>query len=116
MGSSTDFVEFISEQLAGTGDIDLRKMFGEYAIYCDGKVIGLLCNDQFFLKKTDAGASLLGPDAEEAPPYPGASMYYLISDVDSREFLSRLARATCDALPPAKPKPRKKKVLKRIAE
>ena len=115
MASSADFAEFIFEQLAGAGDIALRKMFGEYAVYCDGKVIAFLCDDQFFLKKTDAGAGLLGPDAEEAPPYPGASMYYLVSDVDNREFLSRLARASCDALPPPKPKsgPRKKKAARR---
>ena len=116
MATHTDFAEFISEQLAGTGDIALRKMFGEYAVYCDGKVIGFFCDDQFFLKKTVAGADLLGSNAKEAPPYPGASMYYLISDVDNRELLSRLARATCDALPPSKPKRRKKKVSKRNLE
>jgi hypothetical protein len=35
-------------------------MFGEYAIYCDGKVVALVCDDQFFLEPTAAGRALLG--------------------------------------------------------
>ncbi len=30
--------------------ITTRKMFGDYGIYCDGKIFGLICNDCFFVK------------------------------------------------------------------
>ncbi len=55
MASSLDFVHYICQQIDGAGMISYRKMFGEYAIYCDGKVIGLICDNQFFVKKTTAG-------------------------------------------------------------
>ncbi len=55
----------------GAGAVSARKMFGEYALYLDGKVVGLICDDRLFLKPVPALAALL-PDAEDAPPYPGA--------------------------------------------
>ena len=50
MASSTDFVQFITDQCAGAGDITTRKMFGDYGIYCDGKIFGLICDDCFSLR------------------------------------------------------------------
>ena len=39
------------------------------------------------------------------PPYDGAKDYFYISDVDDRDYLVRLIKATIPALP--KPKPKK---------
>jgi TfoX/Sxy family transcriptional regulator of competence genes len=57
MASDRDFVEFIVDQLENAGDIASRKTFGEYAIYCDGKITALVCNNQLFVKPTEAGRS-----------------------------------------------------------
>ena len=38
MASKIEFVEFIAEQLREAGEITNRKMFGEYGIYCNGKI------------------------------------------------------------------------------
>ncbi|HHS82096.1 MAG TPA: competence protein TfoX, partial [Devosia sp.] len=43
MASSQEFVDFVVEQMGGAGTISARKMFGEYGVYCDGKLIGLVC-------------------------------------------------------------------------
>ena len=40
-------------------------------------------------------------------PYEGAKNYFFIPDVDDRDYISALVRATCNALPA--PKPKKKK-------
>ena len=48
-----------------------------------------------------AGRSLI-PDLPEAPPYPGAKDYFLIENVDDRDFLTALTLTTCQALPEAK--------------
>ncbi|HAS82470.1 MAG TPA: hypothetical protein DCS43_07310, partial [Verrucomicrobia bacterium] len=48
----------------------LQKMFGEYGLYCDGTIEALICNDQLFIKPTEAGRSFI-KHAVEAPPYPG---------------------------------------------
>ena len=84
-------------------------MFGEYAIYCDEKVVALVCDDTLFLKPTEVGKTLLG-SPEEAPPYPGSKPYYFISEdrCEDREFLSALIEATAKALPAAKKKSSKK--------
>lgn len=106
MASSIDFVQFITDQCAGAGDITTRKMFGDYGIYCDGKIFGLICDDCFFIKVTEAGQSMLRT-MELRQPYEGAKNYFFIPDIDDRDYISALVRATCDALPA--PKPKKKK-------
>jgi TfoX/Sxy family transcriptional regulator of competence genes len=90
--------------MAAAGQITSRKMFGEYAIYCGKKVVALVCDNQLFVKPTPAGKAILGRPAE-APPYPGAKLYYLIDDrIDDGDWLSRLIAKTAQELPAPKPK------------
>lgn len=42
MASNPDFVQFIADQCAKAGDITTRKMFGDYSIYCNGKIFGVI--------------------------------------------------------------------------
>lgn len=58
MASGKDFVEFVADQLREAGKITYRKMFGEYGVYCDGKLFALVCDDQFFVKITEEGRKL----------------------------------------------------------
>ncbi len=53
--------------MRGAGEISYKKMFGEYGVYCNEKFIGVICDNQLYIKKTEAGA-LLYPGCEEAPP------------------------------------------------
>jgi len=106
MASSPDFVQYIADQCARAGEITVKKMFGDYGIYCDGKIFGLICDDSLYLKPTDAVKPLLRV-VELRPPYDGARDYYLIADVDDRDYLTTLVGETCKALP--EPKPRKKR-------
>ena len=110
MSSDPSFVAFVCEQIGEAGAVTARKMFGEYAIYCDGKVVGLVCDNQFFVKPTVGGRSLL-KNATEAPPYKAAKPYFLIGDeLEDRGFVAQLIRQTALELPapkPKQPKPRK---------
>lgn len=106
MASDLDFVEYVCEQISGAGAITYRKMFGEYGIYCNGKVIGVICDNQFFVKKTEAGVSLC-PNCEEAAPYTGAKAHLVIDSVDDRDLMARFIAVTYQELPA--PKPKKKK-------
>ena len=111
MASDIGFVEFIVDQIENAGEIRYRKMFGEYALYCDGKVMALVCDDQLFIKPTEAGKAFI-EDVIEAPPYPGAKPYFLIEDqFADKEWISDLVRLTVTELPEprAKRKPKKKK-------
>ena len=106
MASSLDFVEYVCEQLRGAGEITYKKMFGEYGVYCNGKIIGVICDNQLFVKKTSAGAAVY-PNCREASPYEGAKAHFLVEDMEDRERMTRFISASYDELP--RPKPRKKK-------
>lgn len=110
MASDQEFVDFIVDQIQGAGLITFRKMFGEYAIYCNGKVVALVCDNQLFVKQSEAGRKYIG-EVVEAPAYPGAKMSFLIEDgCEDGEWLSGLISVTADELP--EPKPKKKKESK----
>ena len=112
MGSSLDTVQFICDQ-AGLGHrLTYRKMFGEFGLYLDGKIIALVCDDQLFLKPTPEGRAFLGP-VPEAPPFPGAKMFPLLSaELDDPERLAQAFEITARALPEPKLKMAKKKKAK----
>lgn len=109
MASSQSTVDHIVSQMGGAGIITSRKMFGEYALYCDGKVIAFVCDDNLFIKPTPEGKDFY-PEAEDAPAYPGSKLYMLISEDkwEDREFMSELVSVTYNALPAIKPKKTKK--------
>ncbi|MBZ5788566.1 TfoX/Sxy family protein [Burkholderia contaminans] len=100
MASSQSTVDFIVEQMGAAGTVSARKMFGEYGIYCDGKMAALVCDDRLFVKPTPEGRAFLGA-CEEGSPYPGAKPHLVIGGErwDDREWLSALIRITAAQLP-----------------
>lgn len=111
MASDAEFVQFVVDQLAGLhGRVSHRKMFGEYAVYLDGKVVALICDNRLLFKPTEAGRSFIGDDLVEEPPYPGAKNSFLIGEkIDDADWLVELMKLTAAELPPPKPKKKKKK-------
>jgi TfoX/Sxy family transcriptional regulator of competence genes len=110
MASRQTTVDFILEQIADAGTVSAKKMFGEYGIYCDGKMVALVCDDQLFVKPTESGRSFIG-NFTEGFPYPGAKACFLITGDkwDNRNWLSELIRISATELPlPKKKTPRKK--------
>ena len=103
MASSADFVQYITDQCSGAGEIFVKKMFGDYGIYCDGLIFGLICDNCLYLKPTEAERALLR-SVEMRPPYDGAKDYFFIDDVDDRDYLSAIVRETCKELPLPKSK------------
>jgi TfoX/Sxy family transcriptional regulator of competence genes len=108
MASSPDTVQFICDQAGLGARLTFRKMFGEYALYVDGKVVALVCDDQLFLKPTPEGKAYLGP-VPEAPPYPGIRPFPILSALlDDPERLAAALSITADALPLPKTKTKTK--------
>lgn len=113
MASDQEFVDFIVEMLSAELGVSCRKMFGEYALYLDGKVVAMVCDNQLFVKKTETGAEFAGEIAEGAP-YPGAKPAFLIEDrLEDREWLTELVRITAAALPLPKPKSKSRSAVKK---
>jgi DNA transformation protein and related proteins len=100
MTSKQATVDFILDQIVTLGNVRARKMFGDYALYCDEKVVGLICNDQLFIKYTDVGKEFADGRYIEGCAYPGAKPSMDVSDsIDDRDFLCMLVRMTAGALP-----------------
>ncbi|MBC3882774.1 TfoX/Sxy family protein [Undibacterium sp. LX40W] len=104
MATDISFVEFIVDQCRHAGAVRYKKMFGEYALYCDDRVVAFLCDNQFFLKPHPQLKAMLD-SVNEAPPYPGAKNYYLLSDeLDQPQQLVALIRQAATLFPATKPK------------
>ena len=105
MATDQSTVDFLADQLTRLPSIRTRKMFGEYALYCDEKVVALICDNQLFVKPSPADAAFKDR-CSEAPPYPGAKNYWLVPEDlwEDREWLADVIRQTADALPAPKPK------------
>jgi TfoX/Sxy family transcriptional regulator of competence genes len=111
MATEKSFADFIVDQVENAGLIAAKKMFGEYALYCDGKVVAFICDNKLFVKPTEAGRAFIG-NVIKAPPYPGGKMWFLIEDkVEDREWISNLIRITYKELPEQKIKKKKNKEL-----
>lgn len=107
MASDLHFVAYVADQIGCPGRLTFRKMFGEYALYLDGKVVALVSDNQCFAKPTEAGRALLGAPIE-VKPYPSAKPHFLIAEqLDDRALVSRLVQVTAAALPAPKPKKRR---------
>jgi TfoX/Sxy family transcriptional regulator of competence genes len=108
MATKQSTAEYLADQMSGAGAIRVHKMFGEYAVYCNEKIVALICDEQLFVKPTVSGKALIG-SVQESPPYPGAKPYFLITgdECEDREFLCSLIMATAKELP--EPKKKKKK-------
>ena len=113
MSTQQRTIDYLTDQLSFASQITTRKMFGEYAIYSGGKVVAFVCDDELFVKPTDAGKKFL-KEVEEKPAYPGSKMYYWIfgDKWDDAEWLSELITITANDLPEPKPKKMKRKAAK----
>ncbi len=104
MASDQSFADYATDQIKGAGRVSSRKMFGEYAIYCDEKVVALLCDNQLYMRPTTGGRAFIGR-VTEGSPFPGAKAHFLVTDqLDDREWLTELVVITARELPVPKPK------------
>lgn len=112
MASTQIYVDEICQRANLAGQLTAKKMFGEYALYLDGKIVGLICDNQLYLKPTEAGRHLLSTVVEQAP-YPGAKPHFRLGDVvNDTPKLQTLLAATAEALPAPKAKPAKRPTKK----
>lgn len=109
MATDRGTVDHILETLGEGRPVSARAMFGEYALYCDAKVVGLICDDSLFLKDRPVARTLID-DPEMGLPYHSAKPHIVADSLlDDPEALRAMVWAIADDLPAPKPKkPRKK--------
>ena len=107
MSNDPDFIQYVCDQVSDDCEVCYRHMFGGTTLYSKGKVVALICDNQLFVKPTEAGRAYIG-NVTEAPAYEGSKDFFLIEDsIDDSDWLTELIRRTEHELP--KPRPGKKK-------
>ena len=103
MATTAEYMEYVCGQLAGTGELRYRKMFGEDMLYVNDKPVLTVCDSTVYVKKL---AGLEGYGLATGCPYEGAKEHYIL-DIDDAEQ-SREIVGMAEAATPL-PKPRKRK-------
>jgi DNA transformation protein and related proteins len=105
LASRQETADLILDQLSGAGTLTARRMFGEFAVYLNGKVVAMICDDQLFLKPTPAGERML-PMAVRAAPYPRGKPHIVVPGDrwDDADWMCELVRRTAEELPTPKPR------------
>lgn len=81
-----------------------RKMFGEYALYLDGKTVAFVCDDTLFIKPPPAQTRFC-PMPSAARHIPAAKT---ISSAPKASTIPICAAASCAPSPPTRPRQNRK--------
>ncbi|MEH6433702.1 TfoX/Sxy family protein [Massilia sp. DD77] len=104
MATDKHFVDYVIEQSRLGSRLACKKLFGEFALYLDGKVVAFACDNSLFIKPSQA-VDTLAPRLPKGPPYPGAKDYPIADELlDDPEALQRLILETAALMPPPKAK------------
>jgi len=110
MATQKETAEFILEKLRGPAQFSVRAMFGEYALYADGKVAGLVCDDLLYVKIQPASKELEAL-CEKGHPFPGARLHYIVEEgqLSTVENLSSILVSVANSVPGKKKKAARRK-------
>jgi TfoX/Sxy family transcriptional regulator of competence genes len=110
MATSKETIDFILGKLRDRSRFSARAMFGEYALYADGKVVALVCDDRLYVKILPASQALERV-CEKGEPYPGAKPHYLVEEghLSTLENLPAILGAIAGSLPQKKSKGKRKR-------
>jgi DNA transformation protein len=111
MATSPETAAFILERLGMPERFSVRRMFGEYALYADGKPVAFICDDQLLVKIMPESAAL--DQCERGQAYPGSKDYYLVPEdlITGDRRLSTILLGMAEVLP--LPKAKKKKAARK---
>lgn len=111
MSTQKETIEFILEKLQTEPPrFSARSMFGEYALYADGKTVALVCDDTLFVKILPQSIAL-HEVCEQSEAYPGSKLHYVVEEdlLSQMENLPQILIDIAASLPAKKKKPQKHK-------
>ncbi len=91
MATSSDFKDFVFEQLKSIDGLSCKKMMGEYLLYVKGTLVGGIYDDRLLLKPTESNGDY---GMQEELPYAGAKTFMLAASVDDAELLAEITLKT----------------------
>ena len=94
---SSEYIDFVCQQLAPLGEVKARKMMGDYVIYVNGKCVLTAC-DELCLIQIHPSIAPMMQNAEIDVPYPGAKPRYIL-DIDHASDACRIISTLWEHLP-----------------
>ena len=99
-----EFNEYVREVFSAAGDIVIKPMMGGYLVYLNGKLVGDICDNELFLKRTPTSDKLLA-DSEMRYPYDGSkTLMHVFDRFEDTELIAKLLEGMYAELPERKPK------------
>ena len=99
-----EFNEYVRECFSTVGDIAIKSMMGGYLVYFNGKLIGDICNNELFLKRTPTSDRLLA-DSELRYPYEGSkTLMHVFDNFDDKTLIMDLLDGMYAELPEKQPR------------
>src|SRR5882724_4305596 len=126
MAVSSEYLDYVHDQLSGLGGVTSRRMFGGAGLYCDEFFFALIDNDTLYLRVNDANrADFTTRGMGQFRPYPDSpqlSMSYYETPADVLEdaaalvaWARRSVAAAMAAAKPARATPRVKRATRGAA-
>ena len=98
-----EFNEYVREVFSAAGDIVIKSMMGGYLVYFNDKLIGDICDNELFLKRTPTSDRLLA-DSELRYPYEGSkTMMHVFDRFEDTALIMELLDGMYTELPKKKP-------------
>ena len=99
-----EFNEYVRECFSEAGEIVIKSMMGGYLVYFNGKLIGDVCGDELFLKRTPTSDRLL-VDSELRYPYKESkTLMHVFDSFDDKSLIQELLEGMYAELPEKKSK------------
>lgn len=96
MASTKEYRDFILEQLSEAPNITCRPMMGEFLLYSNNVLFGGIYDDRLLVKIVPENKQFEMP---EVIPYDGSKKpMYLVEDLDDKEKLAEIVKATVKGL------------------
>ncbi len=107
MSTSQSTLAYLTDCLSLVPFVSFKPMMGEYCVYSEWQIFGLVCDNTLFLKTTPETIHLFEDQTTKA--YPGSKNTAQVNAewLEEKEELARVVKLTLENLPP--PKPKKKK-------
>ena len=99
-----EFNEFVHEVFSVAGDIVIKPMMGGCLVYFNGKLIGDICDNELFMKRTPTTDKLLA-DSELRYSYEGSkTLMHVFDRFEDTNLITELLEGMYAELPEKKPK------------
>ena len=99
-----EYNEYVRECFSAVGDIVIKPMMGGYLVYFKGKLIGDICDNEVFVKRTPTSDRLLS-ESELRYPYEGSkTLMHVFDKFEDTDLIKELLKGMYEELPERKAK------------